>query len=333
MCYAKPGPRCSAHVREQLVNVENRLATASVSLKSNLSRSARVALNKEVKALQAERLTWLKEWDATPEGMKALEDQMKNASNSRERDRFAARLVVGKRVNNLRKEALSEPDIYRSKRLEIIAENLLNTGLPQSLDDFTPELSKRVETEAERLGMDPLELKKEMIVNPTAFYLTVLKSPEKQGYHEKVLISYLTDKVKSLNNVRNLVNSGTGAMWLRDGKVSTSKGPDTIKSLDFAATTTRQGKTWNVYGICKYTQGAGGAQDNQRNDVITALEQVKEDSDFLVVATLDGSYWDSLRFGKVNRENLAAQFAHIPNIIVSDYHNLDAKIKAWQARG
>ena len=67
---------------------------------------------------------------------------------------------------------------------------------------------------------------------------------------------------------------------------------------------------WNgCYATQKYTDGNGGAQDNQRNDVIDFLKRgsIKHK----VAAIVDGTYWDKYR------PQLVQEFANNPNVIIT----------------
>ena len=68
------------------------------------------------------------------------------------------------------------------------------------------------------------------------------------------------------------------------------------------------------YATQKYTDGEGGAQDNQRNDVIDFLKRgsIKHK----VAAIVDGPYWDKYR--PILRE----EFASNPNVWITSVTEL-----------
>ena len=63
------------------------------------------------------------------------------------------------------------------------------------------------------------------------------------------------------------------------------------------------------YATQKYTSEAGGAQDNQKNDVIDFLKRgsIKHK----VAAIVDGAYWDR------QREILKEEFKNNPNVLIT----------------
>lgn len=64
----------------------------------------------------------------------------------------------------------------------------------------------------------------------------------------------------------------------------------------------------------KYTMEAGGAQDNQRNDVIDFLR--RGSIAHKVGAILDGDYWDK------ERNTLRALFQNNPNVWITSMSKL-----------
>lgn len=72
------------------------------------------------------------------------------------------------------------------------------------------------------------------------------------------------------------------------------------------------------YATQKYTTGAGGAQDNQRNDVIDFLKRgsVKHK----VAAIVDGDYWDKYR------DIIKAEFINNPNVLITSITEITERI-------
>ena len=72
------------------------------------------------------------------------------------------------------------------------------------------------------------------------------------------------------------------------------------------------------YATQKYTDGEGGAQDNQRNDVIDFLKRgsIKHK----VAAVVDGVYWDKYR------DVIRAEFANNPNVLITSVTEITEKI-------
>lgn len=91
--------------------------------------------------------------------------------------------------------------------------------------------------------------------------------------------------------------------------VSTSAG--NTKSADF--------QEFGYYITQKYTEGEGGAQDNQRNDVIDFLKRgsIKHK----VMAVVDGDYWDS-KYKAI----LIEEFKNNPNVKITSVTELTENI-------
>lgn len=127
------------------------------------------------------------------------------------------------------------------------------------------------------------------------------KDPSKQNISEK-----LAAKVLGLDK---LPASGKNCIRFNDAGniVSTSTG--NTKSADFML--------GEYYTTQKYTNEAGGAQDNQRNDVIDFLKRgsIKHK----VAAIVDGDYWDK------HINELRNEFINNPNVLITSVTELTEK--------
>ena len=128
------------------------------------------------------------------------------------------------------------------------------------------------------------------------------KDPGKQNISEKLAIEVLS--------VEKLPSQGKNCIRFNDNGdiVSTSAG--NTKSADFMY--------GEYYATQKYTDGEGGAQDNQRNDVIDFLKRgsIKHK----VAAVVDGVYWDKYR------DVIRAEFANNPNVLITSVTEITEKI-------
>lgn len=128
------------------------------------------------------------------------------------------------------------------------------------------------------------------------------KDPGKQNISEKLAIEVL--------DVKKLPSQGKNCIRFNDNGdiVSTSSG--NTKSADFMY--------GEYYATQKYTDGEGGAQDNQRNDVIDFLKRgsIKHK----VAAVVDGIYWDKYR------DVIRAEFANNPNVLITSVTEITEKI-------
>lgn len=124
------------------------------------------------------------------------------------------------------------------------------------------------------------------------------KDPSKQNISENLAAEVLgLSKLPAsgrncirFNNVGDIVSTSTG----------------NTKSADFMLD--------DYYATQKYTNGEGGAQDNQRNDVIDFLNRgsIKHK----VAAILDGAYWDKYR------PILIEKFKDNPNVLITSVTEL-----------
>lgn len=128
------------------------------------------------------------------------------------------------------------------------------------------------------------------------------KDPGKQNISEKLAIEVL--------DVKKLPSQGKNCIRFNDNGdiVSTSAG--NTKSADFMY--------GEYYATQKYTDGEGGAQDNQRNDVIDFLKRgsIKHK----VAAVVDGVYWDKYR------DVIRTEFANNPNVLITSVTEITEKI-------
>lgn len=119
------------------------------------------------------------------------------------------------------------------------------------------------------------------------------KEPSKQNISEKLAIQVL--------GVEKLPTQGKNCIRFNDSGDIVSSSEGHTKSADFMYQ--------DYYATQKYTDGEGGAQDNQRNDVIDFLKRGSIKNK--VVAIVDGPYWDKYR--KILKE----MFINNPNVLVT----------------
>lgn len=128
------------------------------------------------------------------------------------------------------------------------------------------------------------------------------KDPGKQNISEKLAAEVL--------KLDKLPASGKNCIRFNDTGdiVSTSTG--NTKSADF--------KYNDYYATQKYTDGNGGAQDNQRNDVIDFLKRGSIKNK--VMAIVDGNFWEN-----GEKEKLKEMFKGNTNIIITSITELTSK--------
>ena len=129
------------------------------------------------------------------------------------------------------------------------------------------------------------------------------KDPSKQNISENLAAKVLGWKKQPSQGSKCIRFNDNGDI------VSTSAG--NTKSADF--------QELGYYITQKYTEGEGGAQDNQRNDVIDFLKRgsIKHK----VMAVVDGDYWDSKY-----RAILIEEFKNNPNVKITSVTELTENI-------
>lgn len=134
---------------------------------------------------------------------------------------------------------------------------------------------------------------REGILTNTIIASKFCKDPGRQNLSENLAAEVL--------GISKLPSQGKNCIRFNDdGDIVSVKGTNT-KSADFMY--------GEYYATQKYTSEAGGAQDNQRNDVIDFLKRgsIKHK----VAAIVDGAYWDR------QREILKEEFKNNPNVLIT----------------
>lgn len=129
------------------------------------------------------------------------------------------------------------------------------------------------------------------------------KDPGKQNISEKLAVEVL--------GVEKLPSQGKNCIRFDDEGNIVFKSSGNTKSADFI---------YNGYYVTqKYTDGAGGAQDNQRNDVIDFLK--RGSIKYKVAAIVDGVYWDKYR------DSLKREFYNNPNVLITSVTEITEDLK------
>ncbi len=120
------------------------------------------------------------------------------------------------------------------------------------------------------------------------------KDPSKQGIHEKIAGDYLKTIFRDL---KILPKAGKDALYVVDGKISNNRPDKTYKSIDFVFSY----KGYTIFASHKYTKESGGAQDNQRNDLMSFIKHshIPVNEKHIFIAIADGDYYT-----KNNKNNL-----------------------------
>lgn len=143
------------------------------------------------------------------------------------------------------------------------------------------------------------------------------KDPSKQGLHENTAHKFLEE---IFGKVEKLPKSGDGAKYVKDGVVINNQPDKSYKSIDFIFNY----KGYTVVCSHKYTKEAGGAQDNQRNDLISFVKHSATPAKkHIYVALADGEYYQLS-----NQTNMKAIQNHSksPFVFCSTTDDLQAKL-------
>lgn len=124
---------------------------------------------------------------------------------------------------------------------------------------------------------------KEMILENDLVASKFIKEPGRQNMSENVI----GDFIKNISCVENFINHPSNVnLFVVNGEI-TSERVDGIKSIDYTWTTNNK----KIYATQKYTNEAGGAQDNQFNDVINFMSNAGNNKEYLFFAIVDGAYY------------------------------------------
>lgn len=164
-------------------------------------------------------------------------------------------------------------------------------------------LMKRVRYYSEKYGYEENKVMNKL-KEDRMFAAFFAKDPGRQRIHEKVAEKWISllEKEGLLSDFKRLSQSGPEARYVSaDGNIVTiSKGDNKpSKALDFYWKTGKK----DCYATHKYTGNPGGAQDNQREDVIQTVKNFTScrQEHIALFAVLDGSYYSGKRMKEIRR--------------------------------
>jgi hypothetical protein len=190
-------------------------------------------------------------------------------------------------VNDYIGQAVVRKDRENLERTKATAMEFLELGTP-----LVPKFEEKIDKFCTKYNMSRGQVIAS-ILSDTVAASHFAKSANRQRTAEIAQLQYLKE-VRKLN-VKPLPSSGNESLRLRSGDLvkGTPKTVDSTKTIDAVC--------GNDYLFCKFTQGNGGAQDNQATDVIRFLDAAREytakhNDKLRFVAVLDGTYYDRHRF-------------------------------------
>lgn len=168
--------------------------------------------------------------------------------------------------------------------------------LQKNLNDVLPSLNNKdfvlkIKNWAYKFGYSFDEIR-EKIIQDEVFRCVFAKDPSKQGFHQ-ALAADVISSMDAVEDFKVLSSSGLNATYLSNGKLFTGKDlrnkyKDT-KSVDFYW----KCRSFEFYACHKYTDIAGGGQDNQYKDVQDFLRHSRDcnEKNVIFVAICDGDYY------------------------------------------
>lgn len=151
-------------------------------------------------------------------------------------------------------------------------------------------------------GIITEEQVRQSILNDIIVASKFCKDPSKQNISEKL--------VGEILNLKKLPSQGKNCIRFNDKGDIVSSSNGNTKSADFIYK--------GYYVTQKYTDGEGGAQDNQRNDVIDFLK--RGSIKYKVAAIVDGAYWEK------HLSELIAEFKYNPNVLITSVTEITENI-------
>lgn len=145
------------------------------------------------------------------------------------------------------------------------------------------------------LAVDDIE---ERILNDDLIASFFCKDPTRQSVSERLAAELLAER-----KILPLPGSGTRAIRFDEKGEITGDTRGSTKSADFYS------PKHDCYITQKYTMNQGGAQDNQKIDVIDFLR--RGSLKYRVMAILDGEYWEE------KRGELRELFEDNPNVVIT----------------
>lgn len=190
-------------------------------------------------------------------------------------------------VNQYVEKAIVEKDRTNLEKTRRVTMDHLENGTP-----LVPKFEEKIKNFCERYNLGRGQVIASILSDVVAAS-RFSKTASRQRTAEKAQIRYL-QKVRTLN-VKALPSSGLDSIRITfDGELIHG-GPKTLNT-----TKTIDAECGNDFIFCKYTNGNGGAQDNQASDAVRFLEAARayvanHDDRFRFVTILDGNYYDRHR--------------------------------------
>ena len=192
---------------------------------------------------------------------------------------------------------MSEPN-YKEEYSRMIVENFEN------FDINDPGVKIKIQNFCSKFGFDENEVIQKIKLDKV-LRAWFIKDPSKQNVFEKTFANFLSS-IKKVKNFKKLPTSGKGSVFIINQEVRIKGDADKsitsqAKSMDFYFE--YEGINVEFYVFHKYTNEAGGAQDNQRNDVTNAIDKASNphiNKKIFILFVCDGEYYVGKNWDDIN---------------------------------
>jgi hypothetical protein len=182
---------------------------------------------------------------------------------------------------------IQEKDLENLNKTKLAVADHLENGVP-----LVTNFEKKIRTYCNKYGLTRAEVIASILSDDVAAS-AFAKSASRQRTAEKAQLDYL--RYRRGVRVTNLPSSGRRSMRLQDNEIVDGTVPRTVNSTKTFDAVSTNGHTID-YIYQKFTNGFGGAQDNQAMDAIRFLEAATDyvythNDRIRFVAILDGAYY------------------------------------------
>lgn len=188
--------------------------------------------------------------------------------------------------NELVSEAAKESDSIVASIKNMRDENIGANDILNALDSYT---QARIRSAANVARIDIEKFIDVICMSPVEIVRPILaKNASKTVFQEKLQFDSISKQSKVVTNLIDLPNGGKNAIYV-----------GAKKSVDFLGYSKGSKRQHRILIAAKYTKHDGGAQDNQRNDLIDFAEHAPRKNDDtnsdVIVLLADGPYYAKRR--------------------------------------
>ena len=154
-----------------------------------------------------------------------------------------------------------------------------------------------------------IEFVKNKLKKDDNFIRIFVTDPKKQTFNQHYAAKHIKNNIPFIVDFEELPSDGDNAMYVVNGQPCLGKEVakiKTTKSIDFRWYYKFKEKELTFYATHKYTEGSGGAQDNQFKDVEEFLKQARDctNPDVVFLSITDGSHYQMKVKNEKNKTKL-----------------------------